>query len=76
MTAKPKGYLETEWLQELKDKTFFDESEENFYGYGGMLYGFGSEVEIDERTGEIFCSILGSLADPDIDDYCGDNTKD
>jgi hypothetical protein len=76
VTAKPDGYLETIWLQELKDKTFFDIGEQGFYGHGGMLYGFGSEVDIDERTGEIFCSILGSLADPESDAYCGDNTKD
>ncbi len=67
MTSKPKGYLETVWLQELKDKTFFDGNQQDFWGFGGMLYGFGSEVDIDERTGEIFCSILGSLADPDSD---------
>ena len=52
MTSKPKGYVETNHLMEIKDKT---EMSYHIWKSFRNLYGRCYEnIEVDERTGEIY----------------------
>lgn len=59
MVSKPKGYLETPHLFEMNENPT-----DQMWGSFGELYHFRVDaVWIDDRTGEIFCELLGSLAE-------------